>query len=174
MEAVTVYGDEDGVRITEIGEAMMEFPVSVRCAKMLLSAEQGNCLPFALAVVALLSVESLQLAPHEMDAKIRDAMAKNNEIGDSINGEIVKKGAQENDKDREKRFRKVRREAVTRARRQFAERSSDLLSLLNILGAFQCCASEAARDEFCKAHFVRRKNILECTSLMRQLQRTVH
>ena len=63
----------------DVGAAMMEFPVSVRCAKMLLSAQQGGCLPFALAVVALLSVEVLQLAPHEMDAKIRDAMAAEQE-----------------------------------------------------------------------------------------------
>ena len=30
-------------------------------------------------MVALLSVEALQLAPHEMDAKIRDDMAKDQE-----------------------------------------------------------------------------------------------
>ena len=67
----------------------------------------------------------------------------------------------------------MRCESVTRVRRQFAERRSDLRSLLDILGAYQCYPGESACAAFCKAHFVRRKNMSECTALLRQLQYTV-
>jgi len=66
---------------------------------------------------------------------------------------------------------------VQRARSQFANKQSDLLSFLNVFGAYQCYTNQGDRARFCKEHFVRRKNISECHSLTVQLQhilRRVH
>ena len=56
MIAGTQQHGNDGGRITPLGLAMAEYPVSPRFAKMLVIGNQHNCLPFVIAIVACLSV----------------------------------------------------------------------------------------------------------------------
>eukprot|EP01083_Nonionella_stella_P074903 203332_1 len=152
--------DEDALRITDCGRSLIEYPISVRCAKMLLLGAQGACLPFVLAICCVLSVESLQFEPDEMDKMIRDQMMKMESF--------------KNEKEKQRWHRKEKRKMVWTARHQFANPKSDILSFLNIFGAFKCYKSKNERQAFCAQHYVRFKKMQECNSLMAQLQKIVY
>eukprot|EP01084_Bolivina_argentea_P262495 443918_1 len=75
--------DENKLEITRLGKSLIEYPINVRLAKMLILGFQGECLPFVLAICCLLTVESLQFLPDEIDKileKKLNEMDNNNEF----------------------------------------------------------------------------------------------
>lgn len=77
-----------GGRITDLGKAMANFPVTPRFAKMLVIGQQHGCLPYVIAIVAALSVgdpfmreEALGQGPDaESDDEDEDAVPEINHI----------------------------------------------------------------------------------------------
>ncbi|ETO06470.1 hypothetical protein RFI_30921, partial [Reticulomyxa filosa] len=66
-DSAQLQSDEASLKITALGKALLEYPIGVRCGKMLLLGHQGGCLPYVIGLVALLSIESLQYSPDEID-----------------------------------------------------------------------------------------------------------
>ena len=152
-----LISDENKLEITKLGQSLIEYPISVRCAKMLILGYQGNCLPFVIAICSLLSVESLQFMPDEIDKILQKhleitmntTMDKDNDNNNKMN----------NEKEKQKWLRKQKRALVIKARNQFTNNQSDILSFLNIFGAYKCYKNKYQQTKFCKEHFIRSKNI---------------
>ena len=162
-----LISDENKLEITKLGQSLIEYPISVRCAKMLILGYQGNCLPFIIAIVSLLSVESLQFMPDEIDKILKNRLELQTSSS-SKNKQSMK------EKDKQKWLRKEKRKMVIKARNQFTNNKSDILSFLNIFGAYKCYKNQFQQNKFCKEHFIRSKNISECNSLMLQLQKIIY
>ena len=180
--------DEGRLQITKLGKAMLEYPIGVRCAKMIILGNQGNCLPYVIGVVSILSIESLQFSADEIDnilsKKLEKINEKKNEIKqkfrninkqneDNNNNKSKKQLENEKqmalnvEKEKEVALRKNQRKIVIKMRNEFANRKSDILSYLNILGAYECSRN---KSEFCANYFIRSKNINECHNLVMQLK----
>ena len=181
--------DESRLQITKLGKAMLEYPIGVRCAKMIILGNQGNCLPYVIGIVSILSIESLQFSADEIDnilsKQLEKINAKKNEIKnkfkeklDMNNNKKKNKKQLENEKqmalnvekEKERALRKNQRKTVHKMRNQFANCKSDILSYLNILGAYEYSKNKA---QFCGNYFIRSKNINECHNLVMQLKNVI-
>merc|ERR1712228_19197 len=153
-----LVSDESKLEITKLGQSLIEYPITVRCAKMLILGYQGNCLPFVVAICCILSVDSLQFMPDEIDKILQKQLDKEttDENEQNIN------------------YRKRKRKLIIAARHQFANNKSDILSYLNIFGAYECNKTVYEQKRFCREHFIRSKQISECHSLMIQLQKIIY
>lgn len=135
--------------ITELGRAMALFPVLPRYAKLLAQGNQHGCLPYAVAIVAALSVgdifereDTTQTVPLDMDpAEAKEA-------------------------------RRKARAAYYGALRVFdalGEGQSDAFRLLSVVGAYAHEASQGSSRAFCRSHYVRLKAMEEIHKLRAQL-----
>eukprot|EP01084_Bolivina_argentea_P089294 161148_1 len=79
-----------------------------------------------------------------------------------------------NNKEKKRWYRKQKHEIIINARHKFANNKSDILSYLNIFGAYKCYKNIYEKNKFCKQHYIRNKNINECDSLMKQLQKIIY
>ena len=50
--------DESKLNITRLGKAMLEYPIGVRCAKMIILGNQGNCLAYVIGIVSIITYRS--------------------------------------------------------------------------------------------------------------------
>ena len=136
--------------ITALGRAMALFPVVPRYAKLLVQGNQHGCLPYAVALVAALSVgdvfereDILPLPPHDEE----DAAAH-------------------------REARRAARGAYYKALRVFdalGGGASDAFRLLSVVGAYSHDAARGASLSFCREHFVRPKAMEEIHKLRAQL-----
>ncbi|WFC99204.1 RNA helicase [Malassezia yamatoensis] len=139
--------------ITSLGRVMALFPVLPRFAKLLAQGNQHGCLPYAIALVAALSV---------------------GEIFERI--DISPLSDQEKDSNTAKEERRRIRTAYFQAMRTFdalGEGQSDAFRLLSAVGAYAYEAAKGTSSAFCQSHYLRRKAMEEIHQLRAQLGRII-
>jgi ATP-dependent RNA helicase DHX37/DHR1 len=165
-------------RITPLGRTLAVLPVAPRFGKMLALGDAGGCLAFAAALVASLCVEELF---YSLDADAPDgqppatpAMATPSDDADAgLSVQAAKARAKEAARQREAeeaRQRASHRQGMRAARAKWSHTSSDLLTNLRVLGAFDHVAADQ-QVAFCAQNFLIHKSMLEAQELRYQLCR---
>ncbi|XP_016058614.1 PREDICTED: probable ATP-dependent RNA helicase DHX37 [Miniopterus natalensis] len=133
--------------ITALGRTMATFPVAPRYAKMLALSPQHGCLPYAITIVAAMTVRELF---EELD---RPAAS-----------------------DEELATLKVKRARVAQIKRTWAGRGASLKlgDLMVLLGAVGACEYAGCSPQFCEANGLRYKAMVEIRRLRGQLTTTVN
>ncbi|MBZ3878785.1 putative ATP-dependent RNA helicase DHX37 [Sciurus carolinensis] len=133
--------------ITVLGRTLATFPVAPRYAKMLALSRQHGCLPYAIAIVAAMTVRELF---EELD---RPA-ASEEELA-SLKG---------------------RRARVAQVKRAWAGQGASLKlgDLMVLLGAVGACEYAGCSPQFCEANGLRYKAMLEVRRLRGQLTTAVN
>nr|XP_020041304.1 probable ATP-dependent RNA helicase DHX37 [Castor canadensis] len=133
--------------ITTLGRTMATFPVAPRYAKMLALSRQHGCLPYAIALVAAMTVRELF---EELD---RPAASEE-----------------------ELAMLTSRRARVARMKRAWAGQGASLQlgDLMVLLGAVGACEFASCSPEFCQANGLRFKAMLEIRRLRGQLTTAVN
>uniref|UniRef100_A0A8C6ADT8 DEAH-box helicase 37 n=1 Tax=Marmota marmota marmota TaxID=9994 RepID=A0A8C6ADT8_MARMA len=133
--------------ITVLGRTMATFPVAPRYAKMLALSRQHGCLPYAIAIVAAMTVRELF---EELDrpAASEDELA----------------------------MLKARRSRVAQVKRAWAGQGASLKlgDLMVLLGAVGACEYAGCLPQFCEANGLRYKAMLEIRRLRGQLTTAVN
>ncbi|KAM5199449.1 putative ATP-dependent RNA helicase DHX37 isoform 2-T2 [Hipposideros larvatus] len=133
--------------ITALGKTMATFPVAPRYAKMLALSRQHGCLPYAITIVAAMTVRELFV---ELD---RPASS-----------------------DEELATLKGRRARVAQMKRTWAGRGASLKlgDLMVLLGAVGACEYAGCSPQFCEANGLRYKAMVEIRRLRGQLTTAVN
>ncbi|XP_070256067.1 probable ATP-dependent RNA helicase DHX37 [Myotis yumanensis] len=133
--------------ITALGRTMATFPVAPRYAKMLALSQPDGCLPYAITIVAAMTVRELF---EELD---RPAAS-----------------------DDELAALKGKRARVAQMKRAWAGRGASLKlgDLMVLLGAVGACEYAGCSPQFCEAHGLRYKAMLEIRRLRGQLTTAVN
>uniref|UniRef100_A0A2K6GTL9 Activating signal cointegrator 1 complex subunit 3 n=1 Tax=Propithecus coquereli TaxID=379532 RepID=A0A2K6GTL9_PROCO len=133
--------------ITTLGRTMAAFPVAPRYAKMLALSRQHGCLPYAIAIVAAMTVRELF---EELD---RPAASEE---------ELAKL--------------KGRRAQVAQMKRTWAGQGASLKlgDLMVLLGAVGACEYAGCTPQFCEANGLRYKAVMETRRLRGQLTTAVN
>lgn len=151
--------------ITEFGQTMSLFPITPRFAKMLIIGQQHGCLPYVIAIVSALSVG---------DPFIQDYHLDENQPEDSDDEDIGRRELHNitSESIAEKERRKLVRKKYYSSQMKHAglDPSSDILKLLNVVGAYEFAGASAS---FCEDNFLRPKAMEEIRKLRRQLTNLV-
>ncbi|XP_019604363.2 putative ATP-dependent RNA helicase DHX37 isoform X2 [Rhinolophus sinicus] len=133
--------------ITALGRTMATFPVAPRYAKMLALSRQHGCLPYAITIVAAMTVRELFV---ELD---RPASS-----------------------DEELATLKGRRARVAQMKRTWAGRGASLKlgDLMVLLGAVGACEYAGCSPQFCEVSSLRYKAMMEIRRLRGQLTTAVN
>ncbi|XP_028271001.1 putative ATP-dependent RNA helicase DHX37 [Parambassis ranga] len=133
--------------ITPLGRAMASFPVSPRYAKMLALGKQQDCLPYAIAVVAAMTVREI--------FEDLDRPAQN----DNESTKLIQ-----------------RRARLTQMRRLWAGQGASLMlgDLMVMLGAVGACEFARCTPKFCEDNGLRYKAMVEIRRLRGQLTNAVN
>ncbi|XP_008572511.1 PREDICTED: probable ATP-dependent RNA helicase DHX37 isoform X1 [Galeopterus variegatus] len=133
--------------ITTLGRTMAAFPVAPRYAKMLVLSQQYGCLPYAITIVAAMTVRELF---EELD---RPAAS-----------------------DEELTKLKCRRVRVAQMKRTWAGQGASLKlgDVMVLLGAVGACEYAGCTPQFCEANGLRYKAMLEIRRLRGQLTTAVN
>ncbi|XP_036132601.1 probable ATP-dependent RNA helicase DHX37 [Molossus molossus] len=133
--------------ITALGRTMATFPVAPRFAKMLALSRQHGCLPYAITIVAAMTVRELF---EELD---RPAAS-----------------------DQELAVLRGKRARVAQMKRRWAGQGASLKlgDLMVLLGAVGACEYAGCSPQFCEANGLRYKAMLEIRRLRGQLTTTVN
>ncbi|XDB59287.1 hypothetical protein AB1E18_012686 [Capra hircus] len=133
--------------ITELGRTMATFPVAPRYAKMLALSRQHGCLPYAITIVAAMTVRELF---EELD---RPAAS-----------------------DEELARLKGKRARVAQMKRIWAGQGASLKlgDLMVLLGAVGACEYAGCSPQFCEANGLRYKAMMEIRRLRGQLTTAVN
>lgn len=145
--------------ITSLGRIMSLFPVVPRYAKLMAQGHQHACLPYAVAIVAAMSVGDV--------FEREDCVL-------SLTGMALNDAAE--DEAEAKEQRRAARAAYFKALREFdalGDGLSDAFRLLSVVGAYSHEAAFGASVSFCRAHFVRQKAMEEIHKLRAQLSHLV-
>ncbi|KAK2490106.1 hypothetical protein MC885_014358 [Smutsia gigantea] len=133
--------------ITELGRTMATFPVAPRYAKMLALSRQHSCLPYAITIVAAMTVRELF---EELD---RPAAS-----------------------DEELAKLKGKRARVAQMKRIWAGQGASLKlgDIMVLLGAVGACEYSGCSPQFCEANGLRYKAMMEIRRLRGQLTTAVN
>ncbi|KAM3867931.1 putative ATP-dependent RNA helicase DHX37 [Diretmus argenteus] len=133
--------------ITPLGRAMASFPVAPRYAKMLALGKQQDCLPYAIAVVAAMTVREL-FEDLDRPAGSEDESSKLAQ----------------------------RRARLTQMRRLWAGQGASLQlgDLMVMLGAVGACEFAGCTPKFCEENGLRYKAMMEIRRLRGQLTNAVN
>lgn len=133
--------------ITALGRTMATFPVAPRCAKMLALSCQHGCLPYAITIVAAMTVRELF---EELD---RPAASEE-----------------------ELSTLKAQRARVAHMKRTWAGQGASLKlgDIMVLLGAIGACEYAGCTRQFCEANGLRFKAMLEVRRLRGQLTTAVN
>lgn len=152
LETLSILGaiDKDRGNITLLGESMAEIPVLPRFSKMLLLSRQENCMDYAIATVAGMSVNNPFLRESNFGDKKKSQFQQeelekvddeNTEYSDSADD-------QEAEKKREEQLK--RSQAIA----QWKHVESDALTILRVIGAF---SYQKGTKAFCREQFLNYK-----------------
>eukprot|EP01119_Soliformovum_irregulare_P003707 TRINITY_DN1463_c1_g1_i3.p1 TRINITY_DN1463_c1_g1~~TRINITY_DN1463_c1_g1_i3.p1 ORF type:complete len:1148 (-),score=493.33 TRINITY_DN1463_c1_g1_i3:150-3593(-) len=164
VKTLTYLGaiDAETKKITELGQMMVQFPVAPRYAKMLILGKQGECLPYIIAIVAALTVRDPMLREEFLEKDEPENSEENSApvelVGDFTPEQIAEKLQKEN--------RKKLRENSRKIQAQWAVETSDLLTILNAIGAFEY---SGGTQKFSEDKFLHHKSMLEIRALRIQL-----
>ncbi|KAF1796039.1 P-loop containing nucleoside triphosphate hydrolase protein [Mucor lusitanicus] len=154
-------------RITEFGQTMSLFPITPRFAKMLIIGQQHGCLPFVIAIVSALSVGDPFIQDYHLDEnQPEDDDDDEEDVGRRELHNITSESVAE--KERRKLVRK--KYYSSQMKHAGLDPSSDILKLLNVVGAYEYAGATAA---FCDDNFLRPKAMEEIRKLRRQLTNLV-
>lgn len=145
LEQASQISTVSSARITNLGRSMALFPVTPRYAKMLANGNQHGCLPYAIAIVAGLSVGDPFLREDNEDEE------KNSDEEPILAAHISSESI------RAKEVRRERRKAFFEAQKSHSNlgnSSSDLFRLLSVVGAYEYAGGTV---KFCQEQFVRQK-----------------
>ncbi|KAF8321497.1 P-loop containing nucleoside triphosphate hydrolase protein [Cantharellus anzutake] len=158
-----------GGQITDLGRTMSLFPVSPRFSKILALGRQHGTLPYAIALVAIMSIGSPFL--HE-DALDMDDGDDDNEVdGNDAETHNLSEIRSEDLLAKEKRrIKRKRFFQAQQAHSQLGVGTSDFFSSLSVVGAYEYAGGGTA---FCAEHFVRLKAMEEIHKLRAQLSSIV-
>ncbi|KAI8984745.1 P-loop containing nucleoside triphosphate hydrolase protein [Mycotypha africana] len=149
--------------ITDFGRTMSIFPVSPRFAKMLIIGQQHECLPYVIAMVSALTVGDPFIQDYHLDENQPDS---DEDDDDDLQHQELKnlKSQDVAEKARRKLVRK--KYYSTQLKHAGLDPSSDILKLLNAVGAYEFAG---ATVQFCEENFLRPKAMEEIRKLRRQL-----
>lgn len=68
--------EDDGLRLTPLGKQMAHFPLEPHLSKAILASQAFNCTEEVLAIVALLSVDTVFFTPHDRKEKALESWKK--------------------------------------------------------------------------------------------------
>ena len=167
--------------VTSLGRQLAAFPLAPRFAKMLVLGHQGGCLPYAVAMVAALSVENpivfdrADATADDSEEEAGEEDAEDPEDGDAKMEQDVAggKGSAGKRHDREKEDvgagnNNRGKLAGLKCRRDlWWHTDGDVMSLLKAFGAY---AFSDGSDDFAAAHGLQPKLMSEMLSLAQQLQ----
>ncbi|ODV92620.1 hypothetical protein CANCADRAFT_22192 [Tortispora caseinolytica NRRL Y-17796] len=130
--------------LTEIGRVMSLFPLSPRFSRMITVGNQHDCLPYVIALVAAFSVGEIFLSEQESGADLAQIEAK-----------------------------KALLSSYNKSRSAFAalDPKCDALMTLSAVCAYDY---ETSKEEFCKARFLRAREMKEIESLRSQIARIIN
>jgi ATP-dependent RNA helicase DHX37/DHR1 len=139
--------------ITPLGRSLVFFPVAPRFAKMILLAQESECLDFIIAIVAILSVNDpfIRVTPE----------GQQDDFDDEEEAELAKL-----DKTGKEKFLERKQRQKKKLSSPFANKTSDLLSWLAAIGAYEFADQS---DEFCDQHGLHVKTMKEIHLLRSQL-----
>ncbi|GMM28987.1 ATP-dependent RNA helicase [Martiniozyma asiatica (nom. inval.)] len=146
--------NKDQTTVTDIGKKMSLFPLSPRFSKMLLIANQQECLPYVIALVSGLSVGDPFLTEFDVGIQINE----------------VKEEEENQETQQQLEARRKLRTKYNKSKALFTklDKLSDCLKLLSAI-----CASDhipsSKKSKFYKDHFLREKQMNEITKLRKQL-----
>ena len=148
---------EDG-KITSVGREISIYPLSPRLSKMLLIGHQHGCMPYTIALVAALAVESVFILESQLDL----SRERGNSNDGYSNAERIA------DVSRERR-----KKAYHQAQNIFGKNSttSDALKALAAICAYAYAPEPLS---FCNEMFLNPKSLKEAASLRQQLSSIVH
>ncbi|KAH9179227.1 P-loop containing nucleoside triphosphate hydrolase protein [Lactarius sanguifluus] len=144
-----------GNTVTDLGRTMSLFPLSPRFSKMLVSSRRHDCLPYAIAIVAAMSVGDPFLREEALGAEHSSNDGRGYEV-------------------REKEMLKHRRREYFQSQQYHAslgKSTSDLFRILSVVGAYEYAGGG---QSFCEQHFVRPKAMEEIHKLRAQISNIVH
>ncbi|KAJ2206562.1 putative ATP-dependent RNA helicase DHR1, partial [Coemansia sp. RSA 521] len=161
-------------RAADLGRLMAAFPVAPRFAKMLIVGQQHGCLPYAIAIVAALSIGDPFIKEFHLDPDNEDSRTLA-DIGSMAFEEEVAAGEAQNLTSADlaaKEQRRARRRQYWNAQAKLAgaDPTSDVLKWLTVVGAYEYAG---ATDAACQEHFVRAKAMGDIRKLRRQLTNLV-
>ena len=137
-------------RITPLGRSMAVFPVVPRYGKLLAQGCQHGCMPYAVAIVAAMSVGDVFMREENIALTTPDA----------------------DDPQVAKEVRKAARARFYQSMRVFdalGEGLSDVFRLLSAVGAYEHALATGKGARFCEQHFIRAKAMDEIHKLRAQL-----
>ncbi|KAL0088354.1 P-loop containing nucleoside triphosphate hydrolase protein [Phycomyces blakesleeanus] len=152
--------DTDVKHITPVGQAMANLPVTPRFAKMLVIGNQQDCLPFVIAIVAALSVGDPFIQEYHLEENEDDS------DDDSLDHKELKGLNRETEIAKARRRLMRKKYFESQIKHAGLDRSSDILKLLNVVGAYEYAGATA---EFCEENFLRSKAMEEIRKLRWQL-----
>ncbi|KAI9465501.1 P-loop containing nucleoside triphosphate hydrolase protein [Lactarius psammicola] len=160
LGALQVLPNVAGNTVTDLGRTMSLFPLSPRFSKMLVSSRRHDCLSYAIAVVAAMSVGDPFLREEALGAE------------HSSRGEVEMVHLSKEEV-REKEMLKHRRREYFQSQQYHAslgKSTSDLFRILSVVGAYEYAGGG---QSFCEQHFVRLKAMEEVHKLRAQISNIV-
>lgn len=142
---------KDG-KVTDLGRAMSLFPLSPRFARMLVTGQQKDCLPYVIAIVAALSVGDPFIHESVLPTLGEDEDENVEEDGDAANLKNLN-----SEKVQAKEALRLKRKAYFKSQQTHSalgNGTSDMFRLLSVVGAFEYAGGGI---KFCAQHFVRPK-----------------
>lgn len=134
---------------------MALFPISPRHAKMLITGQHQDCLPYVVAIVSALSVGD----PFVMDYQLDSVQLDDSDGAGSDGDHDVRRlelNQLRNQAMAEKEGKKLQRRRYYSVQKTHAglDPSSDILKILNVVGAYEFAG---ATEKFCADNFLRPK-----------------
>ncbi|KAG5437605.1 hypothetical protein PCANB_000642 [Pneumocystis canis] len=150
-------------RITNLGRTMALFPLAPRYAKILIIGQQHGCLPYIIAIVSALSVDSPFIGKNELD----DYDINSEKVIGKENNQEKEHSISAFSEDDHLEGKNKYRELLN-AHKQFCglDDTSDVLKLLSAVCAY---AYDGERDSFCTKNFLRIKSMKEIQKLRHQI-----
>ena len=144
-------------QVTTLGRSLSNYPLSPRFGKMLALGNQLDCMPYAIALVAGLSVGDLFIPEDQVDVT---------PVGRQED-QVYSQADHEQDTQREQRRKRYGEASAAFSK---YDRNSDALKML----AAVCAYAWEESETWCEEHFVRGKAMKEAMQLRQQLTSIVH
>ncbi|KAI8097439.1 P-loop containing nucleoside triphosphate hydrolase protein [Halteromyces radiatus] len=157
-------------RITEFGDTMSMFPITPRFAKMLITGQQHDCLPYVIAIVSALSVGDPFIQDYHLDETQPDEEDKDEDSDDDLEQQEMAHLRNQTTIDKQKRKLTRKKYYESQAKHAGLDPKSDILKLLNVVGAYEYAG---ATTKFCDDNFLRPRAMEDIRKLRRQLTNMV-
>ena len=147
-------------KVTKLGKTLSLFPVAPRFAKMISLGKQGNCMPYIIAIVASLSVQSYPLLRQSTD---------NDEMEDDEDDDD-----EEINKTKQNHLSKKKKQ-IKNAHSKWMHPLSDLLTILRAVGAYEHSVFVLGQNpsQFCKENYLHERSMKEIHLLRLQLKEII-